>query len=228
MRNLDINFRKNGLVFNFQFNTTNTKTGEMVQNYIIPEDWINSDKKIKDLSDKKVCFDCPHSKQENKTCYVRKGNSEMGLNSKVRAFRKKGLTNIPEYSQEIENTLLERLTGKGLRFGSYGEPILLGENLVRKISEKVDYWTGYTHQWHKEKWAKEFFMASVESNLLHKTAENMGFRTFFVKDADKDYDLKSFVNCPASKEMGKRVECKDCKLCMGLNSKAKSVVINKH
>jgi hypothetical protein len=220
----NIYFKKDGIVVNFQFETSNSKTGDLIQNNFIPFDWINSDAKISTLSDKAVCFDCKHSKEEDATCYVRKGNSEMGLASKVRSLRKIGLDNIPELSPELENDLLDAIQGRGVRFGSYGEPVLLGHDLVNKISKRAKFWTGYTHQWHKNAWAKDYFMASVETTLVDKAAKNMGWRTFFVGDSVGSEN----VTCPASKEAGNKATCDTCKLCMGTQSKAKSVKILKH
>lgn len=220
----NIYFKKDGIVVNFQFETSNSKTGDLIQNNFIPFDWINSDAKISTLSDTKVCFDCDHGKSKKATCYVRKGQSEMGIASKVRSLRKIGLDNIPELSPELEADLLEAIEGRGVRFGSYGEPILLGHELVNKISKRAKFWTGYTHQWHKNAWAKDYFMASVETTLLDKAAKNMGWRTFFVGDSVGSEN----VTCPASKEAGNKATCETCKLCMGTQSKAKSVKILKH
>lgn len=220
----NIFFKKGDVIVNFQFKTSNTKTGDLVQNYFIPEAWITSDKKIGQLSDQSVCFDCEHGQSKAKTCYVRKGQSGMGLASKVRSLRKRGLDNIPELSDELERDLLDAIEGRGVRFGSYGEPVLLGEDLVQKLSDKADYWTGYTHQWHKNPWAKRYFMASVETTLVDKAAQQMGWRTFYAGDPTEG----NHVTCPASKEAGNKTTCENCKLCMGTTSKAKSVKIKIH
>ena len=217
-------FKKDNLIVNFQFKTSNTKTGALIQNYIIPVSWLESEAKISTLSDKAVCFDCPHSQEINASCYVRKGQSAMGLASKVRSLRNIGLENIPELSPESEADLLNAIEGRGVRFGSYGEPILLGEALIGKISKRAKFWTGYTHQWHKNSWAKDYFMASVESELISKVAQKSGFRTFFVGKTES----KEYVTCPASKEAGNKTTCDNCKLCMGTQSKAKSVTILPH
>jgi hypothetical protein len=220
----NFNFKIGNVIVNFQFKTGNAKTGALIQNYIIPASWLETDAQISTLSDTDVCFDCNHGKSKKKTCYVRKANSERGLASKVRSLRKKGLNNIPELSPELEADLLEAISGKGIRFGSYGEPILLGEALINKISKRAKFWTGYTHQWHKNNWAKDYFMASVESETISKAAQKSGFRTFFVGQTDS----KEYVTCPASKEAGNKTTCDNCKLCMGTNSKAKSVTILPH
>ena len=220
----NFNFKKGNVIVNFQFKTSNTKTGALIQNYIIPASWIESDAHIKTLSDSEVCFDCDHGKSKKATCYVRKSNSERGLISKVKSLRNIGLENIPELSPESEADLLNAIEGRGVRFGSYGEPILLGEALIGKISKRAKFWTGYTHQWHKNNWAKDYFMASVESELVSKVAQKSGFRTFFVGDTQS----KEYVTCPASKEAGNKTTCDNCKLCMGTQSKAKSVTILPH
>ena len=220
----NFNFKSGNVIVNFQFSTSNAKTGALIQNYIIPAAWLETDAKISTLSDTDVCFDCDHGKSKNKTCYVRKGQSEMGLASKVRSLRKLGLENIPELSPESEADLLNAIEGRGVRFGSYGEPILLGEALIGKISKRAKFWTGYTHQWHKNNWAKDYFMASVESEMISKAAQKSGFRTFFVGTPQS----KEYVTCPASKEAGNKTTCDNCKLCMGTSSKAKSVTILPH
>jgi len=220
----NFNFKQGNVIVNFQFKTGNAKTGALIQNYIIPASWLETDAQISTLSDVDVCFDCNHGKSKKKTCYVRKANSERGLASKVRSLRRLGLENIPELSPESEADLLDAISGKGIRFGSYGEPILLGEALINKISKRAKFWTGYTHQWHKNNWAKDYFMASVESETISKAAQKSGFRTFFVGQTDS----KEYVTCPASKEAGQKTTCDNCKLCMGTNSKAKSVTILPH
>jgi hypothetical protein len=221
----NIFYKKDGVIVNFQFKTTNTKTGDLVQNYFIPEAWIQTDKSIDELDDKAVCFDCKHGQGDEATCYVRDKFKSRGLKAKIRGLRDRGLDSIPELDQSIEDTLLEQieLWGKGVRFGSYGEPILLGEDLVEKISKRTKFWTGYTHQWHKNPWAKKYFMASVDYGIVDKSARAMGWRTFFVNGSDGDH-----VTCPASKEAGYKTTCDKCKLCMGTTSRAKSVKINIH
>jgi hypothetical protein len=212
------------VIVNFQFKTSNKKTGAMIQNYFIPTTWVETDGDIKKLSDKAICFDCLHNRDNQDDCYVPKGNGLRGLIGKVKSLRRKGSANIPYLTAEIETILLKKLENKPLRFGSYGEPVLLGEDLVQKISEKVDFWTGYTHEWHKNPWAKKYFMASVENDLIDKAAKNMGWRTFYAGDPVASEN----VTCPASKEAGRRSTCENCRLCMGTTSKAKSVKIKIH
>lgn len=212
------------VIVNFQFKTSNKKTGDMIQNYFIPTEWIESNGDIKKLSDKVICFDCIHNRENLNDCYVPVGNGLRGLISKVKSLRRIGLENIPYLTEEIESKLLKKIENKPLRFGSYGEPILLGERLIQKITEKVDFWTGYTHEWHKNPWAKKYFMASVESDLIDMAAKKMGWRTFYAGDPVESDN----VTCPASKEAGRKSTCENCRLCMGTSSKAKSIKIKIH
>lgn len=221
-----VNFIKDGVLFNFQGTSKNSKTGESVQIFMLPIEWIIEGKVLQD--DKKVCFDCIHSQGKEKTCYVRKGMSNMGLGSKVRSLHKK-LDFIGEYSKEIELEILTLCTDKIVRFGAYGEPVLIGEDLTHLIATVSKGWLGYTHQFMLPKfaWASKYFMASVENELFNKLAKKLGFRTFFVTNGIQK--IKGSVNCPASKEMGKILNCNTCGLCSGTSGKGTADVnIAKH
>jgi hypothetical protein len=219
-------YKKDGIVFNFQLGTGNSKTGNMIQTNMYPEEWIKKGEILKD--DTKVCFDCPHSKGKNATCYVRKGTSAMGMASKIKSIHK-DYNMIGEYNSDVLKVLIVMCSGRPVRFGSYGEPVLMGQSLVEKITDVASTWTGYTHQWHQQKydWAKKYFMASVETRGQMMTAQLLGWRTFYV-NTDASMDKSGLVTCPASKEGGRKTICEDCNLCKGASCKAKSIVINKH
>jgi hypothetical protein len=222
----NIYFKKDGYLINFQLESNNSKTGNMVQNFIFPLSWFETDKHLSKLDDSSICFDCVYSQSKTKGCYVRKGFANMSMWGKIKSIRKIGITNIPDYSEKIDNLLEVLLSGKGIRFGSYGEPILLGEKMVQKICGYANFWTGYTHQFHKHIWSNKYFMASVESDFSFNLAKKLGFRVFYIVDSMNE--SKNFIHCPASKEMNKKANCDTCKLCMGLSSKAKDIKILKH
>lgn len=217
------------LVFNFQKNSINRKTGDMLQVFILPLNWVKSG--IMD-DDREICFDCIFSQSKTKKCYVRKGFSNLGLITKVKCLHKAYLNNeIPLLDAETEKQIIKFCKNKFIRFGAYGEPILLGESLTNKISKVSLGWTGYTHQYKNPlyNWAKEYFMASVESEFESEYAKKIGFRTFFVVDNVKLVEKNKYVNCPASKEQNYKTTCEDCLLCQGTKSKSKkSIIINKH
>ncbi len=60
----NFNFKQGNIIVNFQFKTGNTKTGALIQNYIIPASWLETDAQISTLSDTDVCFDCDHGKSK--------------------------------------------------------------------------------------------------------------------------------------------------------------------
>jgi hypothetical protein len=124
----------------------------------------------------------------------------------------------------------ENIRGKFVRFGAYGEPVLLGHDTVKGIANLAANFTGYTHQWHipKYEWSKDYFMASVESEPLMDKANNKGFRTFRVRTKSAALLPAREAICPASKEGGRKVTCVNCALCKGASSKAKNIVIIKH
>jgi len=226
-------FKKGNILINFQKGSSNTKTGVVIQNYLIPLSW-GEEGRVMD--DKEVCFDCPHSQSKNATCYVRKGNPYRGLISKTKSANRV-IKDIPEYNSKTEEAILKMVEGQFVRFGAYGEPVLLGENLVKKITKVAKNWTGYTHQWHQAKydWAKKYFMASVDSKFEESLAKQKGWRPFFVSN-DPSYvqDKTKSTLCPASAEAGRKLTCNACALCKGTsavnkaNKMAKSIFIPMH
>lgn len=214
----------------FQYTSTNSKVGDSVQVWVVPFNWITQGKQAMD-DDSAACMDCPHSKRANKTCYVRKGMAEMGLKSKIASLHSKFLGGEIRFldASDIAEEETEKCRGKFVRFGAYGEPVLLGEESVRAIVNAASNFTGYTHQWMHEEyaWASRFFMASVENEALSTKAQSKGWRTFRVM-SKQDVTSNVEVMCPASKEAGKKVTCNVCGLCKGTSSKAKSISIYKH
>jgi len=226
---LSTNHLNQEVVVQFQYGSTNTKVGDSVQIWIMPLKWITAGKQaMKD--DSASCMNCPHSKKFNGTCYVRKGNSNQGLNSKVaslhNAFLKGELEMLPMSAAVAE---IDNCTGKFIRFGAYGEPVLMGEEIVSQLAKVASKWAGYTHQWYvpKYNWAKKYFMASVETEGLKARAEQHGFRTFRVRNPHSVINDNEVI-CPASKEAGNKVTCSTCGLCRGNSLNAKSVTIIIH
>jgi hypothetical protein len=222
----------------FQYGSTNSKTGDGVQIWILPSDWIIRGKDAMS-DDEASCLDCPHSKRANRTCYVRKGNAEMGLKSKVASLHKAytlGKLEILPMSSAMDE--VSKCAGKFVRFGAYGEPVLLGEKIVSAIANASANWTGYTHQWRTPvyKWAAKYFMASVETEALRDVSHRIGWRSFHVIIDNNKQSTNHVVQmhdkvevvCPASKEAGQKTTCNKCGLCKGTSSKAKSIRIIKH
>jgi hypothetical protein len=217
-------------VVQVQHGSANSKTGDSVQVWVLPKSWVFEGEKAM-IDDEASCMDCPHSKRANRSCYVRKGFAEYGLKSKVKSLNsghKSGKLEIRPIDELVQYEG-DKVKGKFIRFGAYGEPVLLGENTVKLLVSLASNWTGYTHQWHLDNysWANKYFMASVETEALKNKANSRGFRTFRVR-SKKDEITKQEVVCPASKEAGRITTCNNCALCKGASSKAKDILIFKH
>ena len=223
----------------------NPKTGDMVQVYILPLGE-HPTEAIKSYRDSlpiagnpqpaeavqhpvhpvhPVCGTCPHI---GTSCYVR----EYAGPGKIFCAWRSG--NVPELSgspsssawrKAFRESVAPILRGRRIRFGAYGDPILIPLSVVRLIIKATGLerraHTGYTHAWQSPKYKRSayrsFFMASVDSIAEQLSAKLAGWRTARVARAPRlvdPYLLPSEVICPAVKTRGK-VQCVDCMLCDG-------------
>lgn len=224
------------VIASFQFGSGNRKTGQSIQVYMLPHEMIENGGYHKDL-DERVCFYCRYSK--NGGCYVLKGFPRHGLNAKLKRLKRTQEYKKPNSSSEI---LAKAREYTYIRFGAYGEPVLLPVQLIKDLT-KGRRWTGYTHQWKLPENSpyKDFFMASVHSMEEAMQAESMGWRWYLIlekgQSLPKEFEIRGnaityqdriiAVNCPASKESGERTTCNRCGLCNGA-SKSKNIWIYKH
>jgi hypothetical protein len=228
----------NGQIINvIQFkNSANSKIGQglVIQTYHFSIEQVsNNDIKL----DAKNCLDCPLSNSNKHAlgvCYTHKGMQLFGLKSMLKKLHKlHKLSNISEFNR-IYYTMWQKSVYRQLnknikankdtfikltRFGAYGEPIFLGEELIQSLSLMSKNITGYTHQYNKNEynWANKFFMASTHNKKDIAIATNRNFRQFNV--VLKNEKIENSTNCPSSKEFellkGKKVSCVDCSLCSG-------------
>ena len=215
--------------------STNSKigVGYIIQTYHFDVEQIKSN----DITlDNGSCLDCPLSYNQNQGksggCYTHKGNQLMGLKSMIRSLNKKFDT-IEEFRQsdfdKFINTVKNTYPIDLVRFGAYGEPILLSLSIVDILTSLSKKTTGYTHQWDKKEYNeyKQFFMASTHDEQTTNQAKKLGFRSFIV--AESEISSSKAVNCPASKESKKQSSCIKCGLCNGIKRGIKKdVYILKH
>ena len=186
--------------------STNSKTGNMVQTYIIRSD-INPVEALKTGDDVSVCGDCKHRPINGGACYVNVGQ---GVNAVYKAFLK---GNYP-VATDIESLGLNRM----VRLGTYGDPYAVPVDIWEALTSKAKGRTGYTHQWQKNDEQSQklsrITMASVDSLAEQAIALSKGLRYFRVMHASESKLAKEFT-CPASEEGGKRVTCAECGACNG-------------
>lgn len=177
------------------------------------------------------CLDCPYSYNQNDGksggCYTHKGHQRMGLNAMIKRLNK---LEIEEFNQAKYNEFLDKVRQKDVelvRFGVYGEPIFLPLSMVTQLTALANNHTGYTHQWNKPRYEdyNKYFMASVHNSFEAAIAKDNGYRSFMAVIDPVD----DAVNCPASKEAGRKAVCATCGLCSGTEGKgSKDIFILEH
>ena len=205
-------------------NSTNKKTGNMAQLWILHKD-IPPHIAQKTGDDDAVCGDCPIKKE----CYVLTFQGPLSVwnaykrGSYVKLNPALTVSNMLDETQKMVDfmSLLKNLI---IRFGAYGDPAALPKWLIKTIAKNCKDFTGYTHQWNKRKFnfLKKYFMASVETKKLAEKALKKGFRYFRIKPAGA-INFEKEITCPS--DIG--IQCIDCKLCNG-SKQAKNITIEAH
>lgn len=187
----------------------NAKTGNMIQIWILNREY-SPIESVKNGTDANVCFNCAHRGKQgfsDRTCYV---NVAQGPNAVWRAYVAGNYRKLAraEYALVFAN--------RSVRFGAYGDPVLIPLSILRSIAAIANGHTGYTHQWRKPEYQayRAYLMASCDSIADYATAKRMGWRTFRVRTA-QDAILAREISCPASDEAGKLTQCIRCRLCSG-------------
>ena len=195
--------------------TANPKTGNEIQTWILVENTYPVEA-IDTGLDSAICGNCPHRKNTEtgkRTCYV----NMMGVASVYRAYHK---GNYPNYSPQEHAKYFE---GKKIRYGAYGDPVLIPRRILLHLSNLVVGHTGYTHQWRDSRFSEyaEYFMASVDSLTDFLDADAMGWSTFRVLPVDSP---STGIPCQG----GVKTTCAKCLLCNGTTDTQRHISINAH
>ena len=201
----------------------NIKTGRMLQTYII-RSHVHPVQAVRSGGDSAICGDCPMRglvsfpartprKKRHRACYVNVGQGPAMVYGAFRRGR------YVEYSAIDHDQFIR---GRKIRFGTYGEPVLIPLELVAHLASLSGGWTGYTHQWSNLRYAgyQRFLMASVHGLTgpwSREHAKSLGWRTFRTMRGGLPAD--SEILCPASLEAGKRLTCEQCRLCDGAGTR---------
>ena len=198
--------------------TTNRKTGDMIQTWILRRD-INPVLARRMGKDYSICGNCMH--REQNTCYV---NIGQGPNAVFNAY-------LDQSYKNFEAGDLELFRGRSIRVGSYGDPAAVPFEVWETITSVAKKWTGYTHQWDNKKTdarLKNICMASCDSikgyNKEAIKAQSMGWRTFRIRESLDNELMDNEFACPASKERGELTTCNKCGACGGQSSSTKKSV----
>jgi len=169
-------------------------------------------------TDNTICGDCKH---RGTTCYVAVHNAP---NQIYRYHKNKKYPLLKDWQSYFKDRLV--------RIGSYGDPTVVPVGIWHKILRYCKAHTGYTHLWknRKNKYYRNFLMASVDSEEERELAHRLEWRTFRVKNKEDVRQDKEII-CPASEEAGKVLTCATCLYCNGgkhTEFGRKDVVINIH
>lgn len=202
--------------------STNSKTGAMLQTYILRSD-IPPQEAINTGGDAAICGTCTHRGDgtgKGRSCYVAIFHGPRG----VYAAYKRG-----SYAKAAD--LADVGADRMVRLGAYGDPGAAPIDVWDKLLQRAKGWTGYTHMWKTLPaylW-HPLVMASVDSEAEMYEAHAAGYRTFRVTPGPNENIKGKEIVCPASHEAGQKVECIDCKACMGTSAKARvSIQIAAH
>lgn len=190
----------------------NVKTGDMVQSWIMSRR-VPPHRAQATGRDIAVCARCPRRPLAARAagihpCYVRTARAPLSV---WRAYR------AGNYRQ-LDIADLRWLEGRLLRIGAYGDPVAAGCDFWDGLLAhgRLAGWTGYTHAWRHPQAVnfRGILMASVDSREEAVEARDRGWKTFRVRRTGETLLPWERV-CPASKEAGKRLTCRDCKNCDG-------------
>lgn len=199
--------------------STNSKTGNMVQTYILRTD-VDPVAAVKTGADVSICGDCRHRGNGidgiGRTCYVNLGH---GPSSVYRAFLRGRYPDDDGYMAQTA------CTGRIVRIGTYGDPAAVPFEVWERILRNAAGHTGYTHQWRNAIAAdlRGIVMASADTEAEADAAAIAGWRTFRVRTATDPLRKRESV-CPASAEAGKKLQCAECKACDGAGSGRKGSI----
>lgn len=206
------------IVTGLRDDSTNVKTGAMLQVWILRRDMLVLDA-LKTGADYAICGNCPHRAG---SCYVDTGKAPQGIS---RAY-------LAGSYPVAEPTDFPRLFGGALvRFGAYGDPAAVPVWVWAAIAEHAKGWTGYTHQWRTAAATlADYCMASCDSPEDYAEAQQAGWRTFRTRLAGEELRADE-IQCPASDEGGNKTQCARCGLCSGATGKgriARNIAIIAH
>jgi len=210
-----------------QSTSTNSKTGDMVQTFIL-DDTVDPLTASRTGADESICGDCPHrgtpnnnakGQATNRSCYVTLAHAPLG---KYKALKKGVYSDTVATRQEIVAFGM----GQGVRLGTYGDPCAVPNHVWESLISRAKFQTAYTHG--KTNPMPESIMTSADNATQAQGAWDKGERTFRVISNVAQLIKGKEILCPASEEAGRKAQCNSCKLCGGASVKGKSIAIVAH
>lgn len=182
----------------------NTKTGPMIQTWILAAD-SEPHTAQKSGADDSVCGDCPARPSLGGDCYVLTMNAPLSV---YRAWQR-GKYSGPRAGAKVSRAIA---AGAGVRLGAYGDPSAVPPSVWRALIAPTATHTGYTHQWQGIGAAmRDVLMASADTAAEARHLHTRGWRTFRVLRGT-EAPLAGEIQCPADL---RGTQCAACGLCNG-------------
>ena len=204
--------------------STNGKTGDMIQSYILRSD-MSPLQALRTGNDTAMCGGCVHKAESydgktwsGRSCYVRVDTAPLGI------YRAWARGNVPRVTlSELSSLTRDR----PVRLGTYGDPASVPLAVWDAYTAHATMWTGYTHQSANKKLRDvlKYCQISADSVGDALAAQGAGIGSFRVL-TEGQQPLPFEMVCPASEEAGRAATCATCKACSGLDGA--NVVITSH
>jgi hypothetical protein len=210
------------------FRTSNTKTGQMAQIWILRARLSPVEVLTRGL-DRSICGTCIHRGRASGgagTCYV-------NLRAPQSVWRAWEAGRYPEWDG-TDAQLAALFAGRAVRFGAYGDPALVPSGLVGRIAGLARRHTGYTHAWTTSPEHRPYLRASVDSVTERQNARSHGWRVARVGKKGTQGDGvdgatgRREITCPATEEAGQKTTCERCGLCAGSDKAGADVLFPAH
>lgn len=199
-------------------NSTNSKTGPMINVHIVRAD-MSPVEAMRTGADDAICWTCPlrgtlqpDGSRKDRGCYV---VYAQGPQSAWKA-------NVDSPTLTADE-VLALFHDADVRLGAYGEPTALPIDVVRNMLAPARMWTCYTHRWEdfaadpRDGW-RLISMASVDTLEEQERAQSMGWRTYRYGSIDSRSPHE--IVCPNET---RGVQCIDCGLCDGRSPRREGV-----
>ena len=194
--------------------TSNVKTGNMVQTWILRQD-LNPVEASKIGADVSLCGNCVQRHFNDEPCYVNLGQAPLAVWKAYKAGKYLHFNSV-EHSQY--------LAGRMVRLGAYGDPAAVPYEVFKSFVSFAIGHTGYTHQIKHKNFDRRYLdlcMVSADTPKQALKYQGMGAKTFRVA-LEGDHMFDSEIECLSESE---GLQCNVCGLC---NGKKQSIAITVH
>ena len=215
--------------------SSNRKTGDMVQTYILCDNGLDPMENSKLGNDFSICGNCKHRGEALTPAHPDFGRYKMAKGRTCYVALFQGVLNTWKHYQkggyptaQGHKAIAALGAGRMVRVGTYGDGAAVPSYIWESLLSEAKGYTAYSHQSEIIDIDPMIYMISADDETQARKAWQRGNRTFRVIQKTDEIIKGSEILCPASKEAGRRATCDTCKLCAGASIKAKSIAIVEH